>query len=290
VIYCVIPQHLVAELHEPLREFFWTNPEVQVVPERRRGERRSRAHRGWAAPREDEAGRRTVRRPEDRRTRDRRRARSALPPPLPPIAQPYRNELLFLERDQPAGRGEEDAESDRLILQAQAGHDDAVGELYLRHYEPLYSYVKVLVRDAHEAEDVVQDVFARILRVLPTYEVRPDQPFRLLLYQIARNRSIDLFRKRQRVDLKPVPALEREREAEGVGDAAATVERLSDTELAADLRRLPEKQLQVLLLRYMLDFTPNEVAEVVGTTVEGARALQYRGLQQLRKIAVERRE
>jgi RNA polymerase sigma-70 factor, ECF subfamily len=176
------------------------------------------------------------------------------------------------------------------VLQAQAGDDDAVGELYLRHYESLYSYVKVLVRDAHEAEDVVQDVLARILRVLPTYEVCPDQPFRLLLYQIARNRSIDLFRKRQRVDLKPAPALEREREAEGVGDEAAIVERLSDTELAADLRRLPEKQLQVLLLRYMLDFTPNEVAEVVGTTVEGARALQYRGLQQLRKIAVERRE
>ncbi|HVE68307.1 MAG TPA: sigma-70 family RNA polymerase sigma factor [Solirubrobacteraceae bacterium] len=283
MVYCLIPYDLAAELHEPLREFFRDDPEVRVVVDCRRSDRRRAPRRSTRGS--TPAERRVVQNVDGRRVDDRRASAHDVPArALPPEAEPYADRIVFVESHEPSARQVEDADSGRLVIRAQQGDTDAVSQLYLRYFEPLYSYLKPLLRDPHEAEDVVQDVFAQVLTLLPRYEIRAEQPFRVLLYRIARNRSVDHFRKTKRSDLADPIEMRRLLEAAAVDDPAVLVERLSDTELSVFLRRLPETQLHVLLLRYMLDFTPEEIAAVVGTTPDGARALQYRALQRLRKL------
>src|SRR4051794_39675812 len=68
-------------------------------------------------------------------------------------------------------RIEHSEEIDRLVIRAVArakeGDQDAVRYLYLRFADNVYSYVRTIVRDEHEAEDVTQHVFAKLMTALP---------------------------------------------------------------------------------------------------------------------------
>jgi len=282
VTYCVVPNDLATELYVPLKEFFRDDPGVTVViewraTERRRGERRSRIS---GPPR---AERRRTRGESGRRVSDRRAATLRVDPPaLPPIAEPYGERLTFVERLEPSTRHAEDLDSARLVLAAQAGDQTALSSLYLRYFDRLYTYLHVALRDSHDAEDIAQEAFLSMLGALPEYEVRPSQPFRVLLFHIARNRSIDHLRKHSAVDIEAPAELDKVRDALS-HDPPAAFDSISDGELAAYMRRLPAKQRQALVLRYALDFSSEEIAQVLGTTTQAVRNLQHRALCFLRR-------
>lgn len=282
VVYCVIPNDLAAELYEPLKEAFADDPRVAIVIdwrtcERRRGERRKRATEPPPAER------RRIRGESGRRICDRRTATLRVEPPaLPPIAEPYVDRLTFVERLEPSDRHAEDLDSARLVLAAQAGDRSAVSSLYLRYFDRLYTYLHVALRDSHEAEDIAQEAFLSMLATLPEYEVRVSQPFRVLLFRIARNRSIDHLRKHGIVDLETPEELDRLRGALSQ-DPPGAFDSLSDGELAAYIRRLPVNQRQALMLRYALDFSSEEIGQVLGTTPQAVRNLQHRALCFLRR-------
>src|SRR5271167_4067170 len=64
----------------------------------------------------------------------------------------------------------------RAIVRAQAGDRDAMGFLYARYAENVHGYVRSIVRNHHEAEDITQHVFTKLMRVIGKYEER-DVPF-----------------------------------------------------------------------------------------------------------------
>jgi RNA polymerase sigma-70 factor (ECF subfamily) len=283
VLYCVVPSDLADELHDPLREHFREDPDVRVVidwrvRERRHGERRV----ATGGPPGDE--RRRVRSAMGRRIGDRRATTLSIDPPaLPPLAAPHIDRLTFLERLEPATQHIEDVDSARLVVQAQAGDPAAFSLLYLRYFDRLYSYLRLAVKDPHEAEDIAQEAFLAMLRALPEYDVRAAHPFRVLLFHIARNRSIDHFRRQKGIDIEEPAELDRMREISLADDAGGAFDSLSDGELAAYLRRLPATQRQVLVLRYALDFATEEIAAVMETSAQAVRNLQHRGLEFLRR-------
>lgn len=157
----------------------------------------------------------------------------------------------------------------------------AFSALYMRHWDLVYGYGSAILRDEHDAEDVAQDVFLRVLRLLPRYESRPEQPFRVLLLRITRNRAIDCLRKRRRCEPKP-PAELADRWAETKDNLPGTFDAVSDDQIALSLKRLPLSQRQVLVLRYLYDLSTREVADVIGSTPHAVRNLQHRGLKFLR--------
>lgn len=282
VTYCVVPNELAAELYAPLKEFFGDDPEVTVVIDWRARERRNGERRQSSAEPPGEE-RRLIRGAFGRRLGDRRAATLHVEPPaLPPLAQPYAGQLTFVQRLEPSTRHAEDLDSARLVLAAQGGDRSAFSSLYLRYFDRLYTYLKVALRDSHEAEDIAQEAFVAMMRALPEYEVRPSQPFRVLLFRIARNRSIDHVRKHGPVDIEPPEELDRLRGALSE-DPAGAFDSISDGELAAYIRRLPPNQRQVLMLRYALDFTGEEIGEVIGSTPQAVRNLQHRALCFLRR-------
>src|SRR5579863_10458818 len=88
----------------------------------------------------------------------------------------------------------------RAITRAAQGDADALRDLYVRYADNVYSYVATILRDHHEAEDVTQQVFAKLMRAIARYEDR-GAPFLSWLLRLARNAAIDQLRARRALPL-----------------------------------------------------------------------------------------
>jgi RNA polymerase sigma-70 factor (ECF subfamily) len=140
----------------------------------------------------------------------------------------------------------------------------------------------VALKDHHEAEDVTQQVFIRALAGLGRYELRPAVPFRAWLFAIARNVIVDAVRQLHSLRPEPPEDVEAMREHEPApGHIGDTLEWLSDREVAMFVERLPLAQRQVLVLRFMLDLSGEQIAQVLGRSHLAVRQLQTRALQSL---------
>ena len=281
VIYCVVPPDLAQKLHEPLRDHFRADPRIRVVVEFRAAERRKGARRAEQKP--PAADRRRVRSEEGRRVGERRAL--ALPleaPPLPPGLSRYRDRLVFVERHEPTAQKRRDADSARLVMRIQAGDQAAFSELYLSNFDAVYTYLRVALNDYHEAEDVAQQVFTRVLKALPRYEIRRGKPFRAWLFTIARNEVLDHYRKHDHIEVEEPEQMSRRRAAVSDGDSARlTLDWLSDDDLMMLIERLPSAQRQALTLRFMLGLTTDEMAAVLDRSQAAVRKLESRALRYL---------
>ena len=81
---------------------------------------------------------------------------------------------------------EHDGTVARAVVRAKQGDHEALRYLYVRYADNVYGYVNSIVRDDHEAEDVTQHVFAKLMVVLPKYEQR-EVPFFAWILRVARN-------------------------------------------------------------------------------------------------------
>ncbi|MET0686689.1 MAG: sigma-70 family RNA polymerase sigma factor [Solirubrobacteraceae bacterium] len=159
------------------------------------------------------------------------------------------------------------------VARARAGDPDALRFLYLRYADNVYGYVCSIVRDEHEAEDLTQQIFAKLLTTLDRYEPR-QVPFSAWILRVAHNAAIDHLRARRPVpveDLRPLHA----------ADDTTGRERFADLRLA--LAALPEEQRDVIVLRFLIGLTPREVAERLGRSEDAVHGLQHRGRRRLRR-------
>lgn len=290
-IYCIVPSDLAAELYDVLVEWFAPEPRVTVVVESRGRDRRRDERR---AQRSTPAGedRRAIRNASGRRFSDRRTLQvDTIGTQLPRQALPYADRLRFLERLEPTQQEALDRDSARLVARVQAGERAAYDELYLRYFSAVYRYVRVIVRDEHEAEDVTQDVFISTLDALPRYEIRADLPFRVFLLRCARNRAVDYRRKLTPIGVESPEQVTRLREALQPEDPIGDLEWITDGDLAGIVERLPLAQRQALVLRFALGFNHEEVARILELTPQASRNLQHRALAVVRArlAAINRR-
>jgi len=165
-----------------------------------------------------------------------------------------------------------------LIRRAQQGDQEAFAELYEEHFDPIYRYILMRVRDRAEAEDLTQQVFLSALEALPSYKWR-GAPFSTWLFRIAHNRVIDYRRKMTRfkssseaglISTEPDPATAAEREME-----LARIQRV--------LKELTPLQQEVIGLRFTGGLSTAEVAQVMRKSEGAIKALQHSALVTLRK-------
>ena len=100
-------------------------------------------------------------------------------------------------------------ELSRVILRAKQGDSDAIRYLYLRFADNVYGYARSIVRDDHEAEDVTQQVFTRLMGSIERYEQR-SVPFSSWLLRITHNMAIDHIRRRRAVPCEDVGDADRQ--------------------------------------------------------------------------------
>ena len=192
-----------------------------------------------------------------------------------------------LDRSEQQRRGPASASGDEpaivgaLVERAQAGDADAFGSLYDRFQPEIVRYLTHRVGDADTAEDLAQQVFLKAWQAIPRYEAR-GVPFKAWLYRMAHNQMVDHFRThRQTTDLEGVD-IPQESEAEGVLLAAEMSEALT-----VAMAALSEDHRQVLTLRFLMEKSAREIAEIMGRKEVTVRGLQMRALQALRRAIEE---
>lgn len=203
-------------------------------------------------------------------------------PELPRRARRYAEQLQFVHRLEPETLRAEDSDTQRLVARFQAGDRDAFSELYKRYFARVYSYLRLAIKDSHEAEDLAQQTFIQVLQNLMSYE-RREQPFRSWLFAIARNQAADHFRRTQAIPVED-PTEYMDHEAEDLPEPELNVLNwITDSDLAIFVERLSPAQRQALALRYMLGLNSQEAAEVMGKSPESVRMLQSRAVNFLRE-------
>jgi RNA polymerase sigma-70 factor, ECF subfamily len=158
------------------------------------------------------------------------------------------------------------------VARAKEGDRDALRFLYVRYSNNIYGYVRSIVRDDHEAEDVTQHVFAKLMTTLVKYDDR-GVPFFAWLLRLARNVAIDHLRANR---LTPTETVIDPDISSGVDlDRVETVR--------AALATLPAEQRQVVILRHVVGLTPGEIADRMGRTESSIHGLHHRGRRALQR-------
>jgi RNA polymerase sigma-70 factor (ECF subfamily) len=167
----------------------------------------------------------------------------------------------------------------RTAVSVRVATEEA-GELYEAWSARVRGYVRFRVRDASDAEDLVSEVFRRVVTQPMPIEsgARPAWIFR-----VTHNAVIDYYRRR-RFPLLPV-GFDRPDDAPSLPDRVIHDERVRATDEA--MRGLPGRQRAAIYLRYYEDLPYESVASVMGIPAATARSLVHRGLQRLASVLDE---
>ena len=165
-----------------------------------------------------------------------------------------------------------------LVRAAQRGSVEAVDELFRRHWPSAHRAAFLVVHDAAAAEDIAQEAFLAALRALDRFDRR--RPLGPWLHRIVVNRAIDWTRAR---------ALRAESAADAAPEAPApdTPEPLDDGILSAlgdlgpALAHLTPEHRAVVVMRYLLELTPGEIAATLGLPRGTVNSRLRRGLDAL---------
>jgi RNA polymerase sigma-70 factor, ECF subfamily len=139
------------------------------------------------------------------------------------------------------------------VRAAQAGSEEAVESLFRAHWGRAHRAAFLIVRDSAAAEDIAQEAFLAAMRALDRFDRR--RPFGPWLHRIVVNRAIDWSRAR---------ALRREVGEAPEGEAPPQVQAGWSDEVVAALGSLDPDQRAAVVLRHLLEYTPGEIAQVLG--------------------------
>ncbi len=193
--------------------------------------------------------------------------------------------LMDKPRDLPAGTKAASTPSDHLqewelVQRAQALDEVALASLYSTYYPKIYNYAFLQLGDIHAAEDLASDVMLKVLESIKKYQFK-GTPFSAWVFRIARNRLIDLHRRRKRhgeVNLtEPLAAMQ-------IGPQTLAERALDRGQLQLALRYLTDEQRQVIVLKFIEGFDNASVARVLGRSEGAIKSLQHRALNSLRRV------
>jgi RNA polymerase sigma-70 factor (ECF subfamily) len=170
-----------------------------------------------------------------------------------------------------------------LMTAVRDGDLGKLGLLFDRYHVPLFEFLSRVTGDRQVAEDLVQDIFVRILKYRATY--RDGGRFETWVYRIARNARADYFRTRAPQDPIADEALERPESAPGpVRRLEAARDRLR---LKRALLLLREDKRELIVLARFQGMKHERIAELLGIEVGAVKVRIHRALRELREIFVE---
>ena len=167
-----------------------------------------------------------------------------------------------------------------LVERAQQGDRNALEELYLIHFDRIYSYLHMSVGNRHDAEDLTTQTFLKMLESIGKFRFQA-APFSAWLFRIAHNLAMDHFRGARRWQPEEeVPEPQGEEEPSAEAQALQSIGRQSMLDL---IEGLSLEQQQVLTLKFVFNFPNAEVATILAKTEGAIKSLQHRALVSLQK-------
>ena len=158
------------------------------------------------------------------------------------------------------------------VARAKQGDQEALCYLYVTYAQNIYGYVRSIVRDDHEAEDVTQHVFAKLLTTIGKYDDR-GVPFFAWLLRLARNLAIDYLRSNRLTPMETVIDPDR--------SSVVDLDRVEAVRAA--LASLPDEQRRVVVLRHLVGLSPGEIAHEMGRSESSIHGLHHRGRRALKR-------
>jgi RNA polymerase sigma-70 factor (ECF subfamily) len=165
----------------------------------------------------------------------------------------------------------------RAVESAKAGDSQGLHFLYARFSPDVQRYIASIVHDHHEAEDITQNVFAKLMTRINKYEQR-EVPFAAWIMRVARNAALDHMRANRAIPTEEVRVTDSGRNQAEPGRSHDLREALED---------LPEDQREVLILRHITGLSPLEIADTIGKTESSVHGLHHRGRRALQAKLVE---
>lgn len=175
---------------------------------------------------------------------------------------------------------------ENLVLKAQSGDEDSFSVLFEIWFDRVYRYTAYRV-DGPECEDVVSDIFLKVVKKLSRYKARPGVGFGAWLFRMAHNTIIDWYRKKKEllgsdlgepeddfftrvVDQQPLP----NKVTNNLYDYARVYK---------FLKKLNPEHREILELKFLEDFTNKEISVITGKTEGNIRIMQLRALKEMRQ-------
>ena len=150
---------------------------------------------------------------------------------------------------------------------------EAIRFLYLRYRNNIYGYVLSMLRDPHDAEDVTQHVFLKLISAIGRYQAR-EVPFTSWILRVARNAALDHLRQRRALPCEEVFGPTRK------FDDAGRDRRWG---LEQALQALSEDERGVVMMRHLVGLSPGEIADRMGRTEASIHGLHHRARQVLKR-------
>jgi RNA polymerase sigma factor (sigma-70 family) len=179
--------------------------------------------------------------------------------------------------------GPQDSE---LIAQYRNGNEAAFDLLVDRYQSKVFTTIYLIVKDQYVAEDLLQDVFVKVVQTIHSDRYSEEGKFQPWLMRIAHNLAIDHFRKSKRY---PTILMEDGSNLfNSLMFAEASVEDCRVKEETLEMvkkliEELPESQKEVLVMRHYLDMSFQEIADQTGVSINTALGRMRYALIHMRK-------
>jgi RNA polymerase sigma-70 factor (ECF subfamily) len=188
--------------------------------------------------------------------------------------------------NQALGVDADDAVDVALMLETAKGNERAFRQLVERHQHAVIGTVARMLNDAHEAEDIAQQVFVRLWNSAPKW--RPEAKFTTYLYTIMRNLVFNESRRRSR---KKEISLDEQKENhpaamradEGLSPDEGMEKRELHRSIDAAIAALPEQQRLAVVLRTFEGLDYEDIAKALDTSVSSVKSLLFRARGVLRE-------
>lgn len=167
-----------------------------------------------------------------------------------------------------------------LVKQVQSGKPNAMSQLYRRHRPAIYRYALSRVYDQQVAQDVVGEIFLRVVSYLPDYKITA-VPFTAWLFRIAHNTLITIAQKESRFEQLPIEYAETPCFSAVTPDMQVE-HQLNKEWIWSGLEQLDEAQRDVVVMRFLVGLSLKETAHALEKSVGAVKTLQHRGILALR--------
>jgi RNA polymerase sigma factor (sigma-70 family) len=172
-----------------------------------------------------------------------------------------------------------------LMLLVKAGDIDRMSLLFERHNRALYGFLYHMTQRRDVSEDLVQNVFYRMLKYRHTFTT--DSHFNGWMYHIARNELKDLAKKQSGAVLFDQLNDHEELITDGQSAAEHLEKKEARQELSKAMLRLNESDREILILSRFQELKYAEIGQLIGITPGAAKVRVHRAIQELKQIYLQ---
>ena len=170
-----------------------------------------------------------------------------------------------------------------LLFRVKNGDRNAFGQIYDYYIKSIYRFIYFKVPTPEDAEDLASQTFIKALEYI-TETKKEIKSLQALLYQIARNLVIDMYRQKSSAAVPLDEELKEVIPDKEMGPKEK-VEIISDIKnVEGALRKVPDTYREVIVLRYIEQFSNKEIAKILDRSEGAVRVIIHRGLNKLREV------